>query len=211
MCTNPASLSTSTTCLSVCAGVLTKYRRVLVCDESSESSDEEADTPRARRAPATLPRHARGEGSGKGEMDDVCEDEVREGERRAGVNTARVGRVRYANQYCLDANQYCLDPSNAIAKAAPRRTSTVRSVGRVSVREGAGGGKKVQRERPRTCVGEGSLEVAAGDGDDEEGREGGKGVRRERGREARGRGGGMGSRHELEVLLRLASKRLSFA
>ena len=91
--------------------------------------------------------------------------------------------------------------------------------------EGGDRGKVVQRGH-RKSVGDGTLECAGGVGEGREsggwGGEGGTSEerRREHAREA-GRGGGwrgrgvegrlMGSGHELEVLLRLASKRLSFS
>ena len=83
--------------------------------------------------------------------------------------------------------------------------------------EGGDRGKVVQRGH-RKSVGDGTLECAGGVGEGRETSE--EARRREHAREA-GRGGGwrgrgvegrlMGSGHELEVLLRLASKRLSFS
>lgn len=83
--------------------------------------------------------------------------------------------------------------------------------------EGGGRGKVVQRWH-RKRVGDGALECAGGVGEGRETSE--EARRREHAREA-GRGGGrggqgverrlVGSGHELEVLLRLASKRLSFS
>jgi hypothetical protein len=82
--------------------------------------------------------------------------------------------------------------------------------------EGGDRGKVVQKCH-RKSVGDGALERAGGV---TEGKETSEERRREHAREA-GRGGGwrgrgvegrlMGSGHELEVLLRLASKRLSFS
>jgi hypothetical protein len=201
--------------------------RQLDSSSDSSSSSDEVDAPSSRGAALTLSRGKRAEavtlsrakkavaraapslrpsafletrGNSRGEAGD--------GERQDGMDETRAERGRYLNQYCLEPL------SNPHRKPLGRRGQ---KSSKVLLREEGGDREKVVQRWHRKSVGDGALERAGGV---REGRETSEERRREHAREA-GRGGGwggrgvegrlMGSGHELEVLLRLASKRLSFS